>query len=63
MRRNTWTNGTATVTGLALHKMGRKHDSKRNPFNYILQIFMLKFYAPWDPQDQTQERNTNTDKS
>lgn len=28
MGRNAWTNGTATVTGVALREVGGKHDSK-----------------------------------
>lgn len=60
MGRNTWTNVTTTMIGLALHEVGRKHERKPVLFHYILQIFVLKFYAPWDPPDQTQGRVSNT---
>lgn len=59
MGRNTWTNVTTTVIGPALHEVGKKHERKPVLFNYILQTFVLKFYAPWDPPDQTQGRVSN----
>lgn len=58
--RNTWTKVTTTVIGPALHEVGKKHERKPMLFNYILQTFVLKFYAPWDPPDQTQGRVSNT---
>lgn len=60
MGKTTWTNLSTTTTGLALHEVGRKHERKPVLPNYILQIFVLKFYTPWDPLDQTWGRASNT---